>query len=360
MAGSRASARVTAALPWRALQGEQLVGRRSGGLRRALALRRGLAGPALLSPGHASDPSPPDLRSPGADGQPLAHPPAPAGGGESHKAADAGCPGRRAPRAGRSLGHGHDLRPRARRRLAARRRPPARHDARVDDLLHHLLGLPLGQAYLIWLVTGLALGAGLAITLIGIPILTLVLASVRPLLAVRARARQLAPRGRRARRAARSSQRGRDHRALQGVLDRRRHVARARLPARPLPGRPRHLHGRASPSTRRAGWLLAAPLLAPLDAIDFGDLGARRRARRPPPRAGRRGAPVASGWISEGMGAASRVARPLGRALGAHPAGLAVLGRCRWRPWTRPRCGLPHVVERRGTRPTTPPGRASP
>jgi hypothetical protein len=50
-------------------------------------------------------------------------------------------------------------------------------------LLHNLLGLPLGVAYLVWLVTGLSLGAGLAITLVGIPILTLVLASVRPLLA---------------------------------------------------------------------------------------------------------------------------------------------------------------------------------
>jgi hypothetical protein len=50
-------------------------------------------------------------------------------------------------------------------------------------LLHHLLGLPLGIAYFVWLVTGLSTGVGLAITLIGIPILTLVLASVRPLLA---------------------------------------------------------------------------------------------------------------------------------------------------------------------------------
>ena len=50
-------------------------------------------------------------------------------------------------------------------------------------LLHHLLGLPLGIAYFTWLVTGFALGLGLAITLIGIPILTLVLAGVRPLLA---------------------------------------------------------------------------------------------------------------------------------------------------------------------------------
>ena len=48
-------------------------------------------------------------------------------------------------------------------------------------LLHHLLGLPLGIAYFTWLVTGFAVGLGLAITLIGIPILTLVLASVRPL-----------------------------------------------------------------------------------------------------------------------------------------------------------------------------------
>jgi hypothetical protein len=50
-------------------------------------------------------------------------------------------------------------------------------------LLHHLLGLPLGIAYFAWLVTGLSLGAGLIITLVGIPILTLVLASVRPLAA---------------------------------------------------------------------------------------------------------------------------------------------------------------------------------
>ena len=48
---------------------------------------------------------------------------------------------------------------------------------------HHLLGLPLGIAYFTWLVTGLSVGAGLAVTLVGIPILTLVLASVRPLLA---------------------------------------------------------------------------------------------------------------------------------------------------------------------------------
>lgn len=48
---------------------------------------------------------------------------------------------------------------------------------------HHLLGLPLGTAYFAWFVTGLSTGLGLAITLVGIPLLTVVLASVRPLLA---------------------------------------------------------------------------------------------------------------------------------------------------------------------------------
>ena len=51
-------------------------------------------------------------------------------------------------------------------------------------MTHHLLGLPLGVAYFIWLVTGLATGLGLAITIIGIPVLTLVFATVRPLLAL--------------------------------------------------------------------------------------------------------------------------------------------------------------------------------
>ena len=50
-------------------------------------------------------------------------------------------------------------------------------------LTHHLLGLPLGILYFTWLVTGVATGLGLAITLIGIPVLTLVFATIRPLLA---------------------------------------------------------------------------------------------------------------------------------------------------------------------------------
>jgi putative sensor protein len=50
------------------------------------------------------------------------------------------------------------------------------------QLTHHLLGLPLGIAYFIWLVTGISTGLGLAITIVGIPLLTLVLAATRPLL----------------------------------------------------------------------------------------------------------------------------------------------------------------------------------
>jgi hypothetical protein len=50
------------------------------------------------------------------------------------------------------------------------------------QLTHHLLGLPLGTAYFIWLVTGFSTGLGLAITIVGIPLLTVVLAATRPLL----------------------------------------------------------------------------------------------------------------------------------------------------------------------------------
>ena len=51
-------------------------------------------------------------------------------------------------------------------------------------ITHHLLGLPLGVAYFSWLVTSISAGLGLVVTLIGIPVLTLVLATIRPLLAL--------------------------------------------------------------------------------------------------------------------------------------------------------------------------------
>ena len=173
------------------------------------------------------------------------------------------------------------------------------------QLTHHLLGLPLGTAYFIWIVTGVSLGAGLAITLIGIPILTFVLANVRPLL--------LAERG------------------LSDAL------LGTRLP--PLDIAPR----------RGGGWLdrlkaywsdgltwrgllylllrfpvgiltftvavtaygaglygLAAPIVAPFDAIDLGfwepDTVLEGLALVPLGAA----ALVAAGWISEGLAAMSR------------------------------------------------------
>ena len=73
--------------------------------------------------------------------------------------------------------------PPARRGLIAPLTDPRTYTA----LTHHLLGLPLGIAYFTWIVSGLATGAGLAITLVGIPILTLVLATVRPLVAAERR-----------------------------------------------------------------------------------------------------------------------------------------------------------------------------
>jgi hypothetical protein len=51
-------------------------------------------------------------------------------------------------------------------------------------LTHHLLGFPLGTLYFVWLVSSIATGLGLVITLIGLPILTGVLATIRPLLGV--------------------------------------------------------------------------------------------------------------------------------------------------------------------------------
>ena len=43
------------------------------------------------------------------------------------------------------------------------------------DLLYLVLGLPLGVAFFTFAFTGLALAAGLAITLIGVPVLVLTL-----------------------------------------------------------------------------------------------------------------------------------------------------------------------------------------
>jgi hypothetical protein len=169
---------------------------------------------------------------------------------------------------------------------------------------HHLLGLPLGIAYFTWLVTGLALGLGLAITIVGIPILTLVLASVRPLLEgerVMANAllgtdiprAGLAPHG--------EGFLGRlkaywtDGTTWRGVG-----YLLARFPI-----------GTATFTVAvslysAAGFLIAAPLLAPLDALELGfwtpDTVLDGLALLPA------GVVLlfAAGWISEGMAAMSR------------------------------------------------------
>jgi len=171
-------------------------------------------------------------------------------------------------------------------------------------LTHHLLGLPLGIAYFVWLVTGLSVGLGLAITLVGIPILTLVLASVRPLLAA--------------------------ERAMANTL------LAAEIPAAPLAPHGEGWFGRLkaywtdAPTWRGLAYLLArfpvgiftfsvavavysaalgliaAPLLAPLAGMEFGiwepDTVLDGLALVPLGLV----LLVAAGWISEGMAALSR------------------------------------------------------
>jgi len=169
---------------------------------------------------------------------------------------------------------------------------------------HHLLGLPLGTAYFIWFVTGLSLGLGLAITLLGIPILTFVLAGVRPLQGLeRGLANSLlgtsipssgfAPHG-------------------EGFLGRLKAYwtdsATWRGLAYLLARFPIGIFTFAVAATAYgiAVTALAAPLLAPLDAMDLGfwepDTLLAGLALFP------LGFPLllAAGWISEGMAAMSR------------------------------------------------------
>jgi hypothetical protein len=172
------------------------------------------------------------------------------------------------------------------------------------QLTHHLLGLPLGMAYFVWIVTGLSLGAGLAITLLGIPILTFVLANVRPLLmAERELANALlgadlppvaiAPGG--------DGWLGRlkaywtDGATWRGIA-----YLLVRFPVGIF------TFSVAVAAYSAAVWGLAAPLLAPLDAIDLGfwepDTVLEGLALVPFGAA----ALVAAGWISEAMAAMSR------------------------------------------------------
>jgi hypothetical protein len=169
---------------------------------------------------------------------------------------------------------------------------------------HHLLGLPLGIVYFTWLVTGLATGLGLAITIVGIPILTLVLATVRPLLeGERAMAYALlgtdiaplglAPEG-------------------DGFLGRLKAYWKdvatwrgigyllARLPVGTF------TFSVAVSVYAAAGFLIAAPVIAPLHAMELGiwepDTVLEGLALVPLGLL----TLVAAGWISEGMAAMSR------------------------------------------------------
>jgi hypothetical protein len=172
------------------------------------------------------------------------------------------------------------------------------------QVTHHLLGLPLGTAYFVWIVTGLSLGLGLAITLVGIPILTLVLANVRPLLAAeRGLANALlganlpavaiAPRG--------EGWLGRlkaywtDGTTWRGIG-----YLLARFPVGVA------TFTVAVTAYSVALWCLAAPLLAPLDAMDLGfwepDTVVEGLALVPFGVV----ALFTAGWISEGMAAMSR------------------------------------------------------
>jgi hypothetical protein len=171
-------------------------------------------------------------------------------------------------------------------------------------LTHHLLGLPLGIVYFTWLVTGLATGLGLAVTIVGIPILTLVLATVRPLqegeramanalLGTDIPAAGLAPQG--------EGLWGRfkaywtDSRTWRGVG-----YLLARFPVGTF------TFSVAVAAYSTALWLIAAPLLAPLNTMDFGfwepDTVLDGLALFP---AGVL-LLVAAGWISEGMAEMSR------------------------------------------------------
>ena len=167
-----------------------------------------------------------------------------------------------------------------------------------------LLGLSLGIAYFTWLVTGLATGLGLAITLIGIPLLTLVLASVRPLLAVE-RALSNTLLGSEIPRAGLAPAATACWGSSRRTGPTRRRGAASRICSRASPSACSRSPSR-SPRTRTALYLIAAPVVAPFDTIELGvwqpDTWFEGVALVPLGVA----ALVAAGWISEGMAAMSR------------------------------------------------------
>jgi Putative sensor len=171
---------------------------------------------------------------------------------------------------------------------------------------HHLLGLPLGVAYFTWLVTGLSAGIGLAITLVGLPLLTLVLASVRPLLVLeselanallgtRIPRSSLAPAPRARGWFAKLKAYWTDGPTWRGVL-----YLLGRFPVGTF------TFTVAVGAYASALFLIAAPILAPIDPIELGiwqpDTWYEGLALVPLGLV----VLVISGWISEGMAAMSR------------------------------------------------------
>jgi hypothetical protein len=150
------------------------------------------------------------------------------------------------------------------------------------QLTHHLLGLPLGTAYFIWLVTGLSTGIGLVITIVGIPLLGTDL----PPVAVAPRADGWF---------ARLKAYWTDGTTWRGVG-----YLLARFPIGIA------TFTIAITAYSVALWCLAAPLLAPLEAMDLGfwepDTVLEGLAFVPFGVV----ALFTAGWISEGMAAMSR------------------------------------------------------
>jgi hypothetical protein len=171
-------------------------------------------------------------------------------------------------------------------------------------ITHHLLGLPLGVVYFSWLVSSISAGLGLVVTLIGIPILTAVLATIRPLLALERGLANTLLDGRIASSALTPGGDGwlgrfkaywTDSASWRGIA-----YLLGRFPA----GLATFVVAVVAFST--ALFLIAAPVLAPLDAIDLGfwtpDTVLEGAALLPLGLV----LLLASAWISEGMAALSR------------------------------------------------------
>jgi len=171
-------------------------------------------------------------------------------------------------------------------------------------LTHHLLGLPLGIVYFVWLVSSIATGLGLVITLIGIPVLTAVLATIRPLLGVERGLANTLLDARVAPAPLTAGGEGLIGRAKAYWTDSASWRGIAYLLGRSVVGLGTFIVAVVAFST--ALYLVAAPVIAPLDTMEFGfwrpDTVLEGLAVLPLGLI----ALLAAAWISEGMAALSR------------------------------------------------------